>query len=405
MCSAEADLFAPLKLRRLTLPNRLIRSATFEGMADADGVPDVDELGRLYAALAEGGVGTIVTGFCFVSRQGRAMQTGQAGMDRDALIEPWSRIVRKVREASPETRIILQLAHTGRQTRSAATGEPVVGPSRVRCSYHGGRVTPLSDAQIKKIIHDFAQAALRASEAGFDGVQIHAAHGYLIHQFLSPHTNRRKDRWGERNRFLLEVLEETSRVCGVNYPILLKLSHADDAGLTLAYAISTARRAQGFVDAIEISYGTMEQALNIFRGGCPIDLILRVNPRYRRIPGFIQKLWKRFRLPRHLAKLKPFEEAYNLEAARAIGAEIDVPIIPVGGFRTLERIRETIRHPDTPALALCRPFIREPDLVRRIRAGEWTESACTNCNACAVYCDTDQPLACHSKGVLELVWH
>lgn len=126
MCSANTDFFAPLALKRLTLPNRFVRSATFEGMADAQGVPDVNAFARLYGTLAEGGAGTIITGFCFVSRQGRAMQPGQAGMDRDALIEPWSRVIQSVRDANPRTRICAQLAHTGRQTRATATGEPVV---------------------------------------------------------------------------------------------------------------------------------------------------------------------------------------------------------------------------------------------------------------------------------------
>ena len=129
--------------------------------------------------------------------------------------------------------------------------------------------------------------------------------GYLIHQFLSPHTNRRKDRWGRAK----PVSDRNTRrdVAGVRSE-LPRPAEAQPCGrrrLTLSHALETAGRVQNFVDAIEVSYGTMEKALNIFRGGCPIDLILRVNPRYGRIPSFIQKLWKRFFLPRHLAGLKP----------------------------------------------------------------------------------------------------
>lgn len=356
------------------------------------------DLGNLYGELARGGVGAIITGFAYPSRAGRAMHPGQCGIDTDDKIAPWRRIVERVRATAPETKLILQISHAGRQTRSAATGQPVVGASSRRCSYFRQSVQALDDDGIRRIINEYALAARRAREAGFDGVQVHAAHGYLVHQFLSRWTNTRHDHWAEPTAFLEEITRAIRRECGDDYPVLVKLSAADDRtpGLRLEDTIRTVKRLEEHaVDAVEISYGTMEYALNIIRGALPIQVAFKENPLFNRIPAPVQRLWKFCCFPAYRRQFIPFNEDYNVPAAVQIAEETSLPVIPVGGIRTLESMLACLTTHDLPAVSLCRPLVCEPDLVEKIRAGAWERSACTNCNLCTMHCDGSQPLRCH----------
>jgi len=386
-------VFEPLKLNTTVFPNRFFRSATFENMADADGTP-LEILGDLYNNLARNGVGTIITGFCYISKQGRAMHPYQTGMDDDNKTAAWQKIVSRAKAANPDTRLVMQLAHAGRQTMRAMTGEEVVGAGGKRCTYFKQSARALRDHEIESIIRAFAAAAKRARKAGFDGVQIHAAHGYLIHQFLSIHTNRRKDKWGnDKTLFLRKVLEVVRNECGADFPILLKISHSDDRDLATGDAIETLKSVERLVDAVEVSYGTMEYALNIFRGDCPIDVALRVNPLFNKIPGVFRKIWKKFFLGKYLRAFMPFSENYNLEGALQIKEAVDMPVIVVGGIRNFADVEQTIQALD--GVALCRPLIAEPDLVLRIKQGERWVSRCTNCNMCAINCDSKNHLRCY----------
>ncbi|HEY3378018.1 MAG TPA: NADH:flavin oxidoreductase [Armatimonadota bacterium] len=399
MIVSPHSLFTPLALRHLTLPNRFVRSATYEGWGDAQGMPR-PELAEVYRALAQGGVGTIVTGFAFVTQQGRAMQPGQCGIDTDAQIAPWAHIVARVRDLGLPTKLLLQIAHTGRQTLRRVTGLPVVGASSRRCSYFQQPVHTLTDAEIRAIIRAFALAAWRAQQAGFDGVQVHAAHGYLLHQFLTPWTNRRKDRWAEPTLLLHEVIVAIRQQCGDAFPVLVKLSAGDDTtpGLGIEQALHTVKCLEALdVAAVEVSYGTMEYALNIMRGQLPLDVALQVNPLYNRYPAFVRRAWKAYCFPAYQAKLIPYEEAYNVPAALQLKQHTTLPIIPVGGLRTLATMTACVTTHGLDAVALCRPLICEPDLPAQINAGGFVRSRCTNCNLCTIYCDSRQPLRCYQR--------
>lgn len=392
-------LFTELKLRHLTLPNRIIRSASYEGWGDERGVPR-QELGDMYSDLARGGVGTIITGFAFTSQAGRAMHPGQCGIDSDEKIAPWQRIVESTRQANPNTRLIMQIAHNGRQTLSRITGQPVVGASSRACTYFRQRVKALGDSEILGIIQEFADAAYRAKQAGFDAVQIHAAHGYLIHQFLSPWTNTRTDRWADRPLFLEMVISAVRSKCGDEFPIFVKLSASDDnsPGVSVDDTIETVKRLEKLeIDAAEISYGTMEYALNIIRGAVPIDAVMKVNPMFSRIPTWIKGLWKKHCAPAYVRRYIPFEPNYNLQATSRIHSETNLPIIAVGGIRSLESMVRIVGEMGIDAVSLCRPLICEPDMPQQILAGEFSESQCSNCNMCSVYCDSRIPLRCYRK--------
>ena len=389
------DVFEPLKLNNTVFPNRFFRSATLENMADADGNP-LEILDDLYRVLAKNDVGTIITGFCYISRQGRAMHPFQAGMDEDGKIAPWQRVVSRAKASNPDVRLIMQLAHTGRQTLRTATGAEVVGAGGKKCTYFKQSVRALEGLEILNIIRDFAAAAERARKAGFDGVQVHAAHGYLIHQFLSSHTNNRKDGWGrDKPLFLRKILEAVRNECGRDFPILLKISHGDDRGLTIGDTVETLKSVESLIDAVEVSYGTMEYALNIFRGDCPVDAVLRVNPLFSGIPEFLGKIWKMLLLKKYLGALMPFSENYNLDAAIQIKTSVNIPVIVVGGIRNFAAVELIMQTLD--GVALCRPLIAEPDLVSRIKLERKWTSRCSNCNLCAVNCDGKNRLKCYKE--------
>lgn len=370
--------------------NKIIRSATIENMADENGVVNIKKLGNLYNNIS---ARTIITGFTYVSENGRAMQKFQTGMVNDKQKNAWAKLVNKVKTNNPDKKLIIQLAHTGRQT----TRPNAVGASNKKCSYFRNKVKALTETEIKPIIDDFAKSAKMSKEAGFDGVQIHAAHGYLIHQFLSPYTNTRKDKYKDGTLFLIEILKAIRMTCGEDFPLWVKISWADDKGLTLNHTIKILKRIENFVDNIEISYGTMEYALNIIRGNCPTNLVFEVNPLFNKYPKFIKSLAKKVLESKYLKIFKPFGKNYNLEAALEIKKHIKTPITVVGGIRELKDI-EDILNSGIDMVSMCRPFICEPDLINKIENSEWQKSACTNCNLCTIYCDSENSVKCYRRG-------
>jgi len=251
-------LFSPLKVGTAEIPNRFVRSATHEFLAGKDG--RMTERHRdLYRALAEGGVGLIITGHAYVNRAGIA-SPGQTAADDDRLIE----LFRPVPEAVHGTpsKIFLQIAHAGRQTKERLTGGVPLAPSAVPDPV--SKVTPreMTEGEIHGLVRDFIQAARRAAAAGFDGVQIHAAHGYLLSGFLSPHTNRRTDAWGgsteNRARVVVEILAGIRAELGRKFPVIMKINASDflPSGLEPEEAIAVARRLEPLgLDGVEVSGG------------------------------------------------------------------------------------------------------------------------------------------------------
>lgn len=399
MSVTTEKLLTPLVLRHLTLPNRFVRSATYEGWGDTQGFPQ-PELANVYLPLAHGGVGTIITGFTFITQQGRAMQPGQCGIDGDEKIARWANIVARVRAGGATSKLIMQIAHVGRQTLRSVTGLPVVGASTRKCSYFHQPVHTLYATEIREIIRAFAQAAYRAKQAGFDGVQVHAAHGYLLHQFLSPWTNRRKDKWAEPTLLLQEVIVAIRQQCGDDFPVLVKLSAGEDTnpGIEMDDVLRTVNCLERLdIDAVEVSYGTMEYALNVIRGEIPLEVAMKVNPLYNRYPEFVRYLWKVCCFPAYHARLLAFAVAYNVPAALHIKQHTSIPVIPVGGIRTLASMQACVGALGLDAVALCRPLIRQPDLPAQIATGNFTCSSCNNCNLCTINCDSRQPLRCYQE--------
>ncbi|MFC2076037.1 NADH:flavin oxidoreductase [candidate division KSB1 bacterium] len=346
---AKENLFSPIRYGRLTVPNRFVRSATNDRTA-ADGGRPGERTEILFRELARGDIGLIITGHAYVHPSGIA-GFDQWGIHRDDPVPAYRRVVDVVH--SEGGRVMMQLAHAGRQSRAKWVKRTPMAPSAVHEPVYGIDPAPMSEADIETIIEAFVLAAVRARVAGFDGVQLHAAHGYLISQFLSPHTNRRDDSWGGdfdgRFRFLQEIYSRIRKELGDDYPILVKMNSTDGlpGGLDLDDAVQIAARLdRAGIDGIEVSGGMAEAGEFTAR-----------------------------------RDLNPEAEAYFLPAGARIKAEVNCPVISVGGHREYKRMNEAVEEGRTDAVALSRPFIREPDLVRLFRAGQ-ERAACISCNGC-----------------------
>jgi 2,4-dienoyl-CoA reductase-like NADH-dependent reductase (Old Yellow Enzyme family) len=387
------EVFAAASLAGLTFKNRIIRAATHEGLGDNRGLPDA-RLSQRYVRLAEGGVGGIITGYAGVHPAGRTWPN-MLMIDSYESVAAWRQVTAAVKPYGVP--LILQLAHGGALTDPAVTGSPGKAPSRHR--YKTGRTAEaLTDIEIEAIIAAFVRAIARAELAGFDGVEIHAAHGYLLSAFLSPLLNRRQDRWGgssgNRCRIIGEIIGRARETVG-KYPILVKISAYDDArgGMQLNESIRLARLLQqASCDAVEVSCGNDEWFCTVRSPQLPLAAILALQPELRQASWLKRQLAKLV-IPRLFNTYEAIED-YNVAAAAEIKANLDIPVIVVGGIRKYSTIAAIIGQGQADLVAMCRPFIIEPDIVNKMQAGQQPVSRCLNCNYCLIGV-THSPLRCY----------
>jgi 2,4-dienoyl-CoA reductase-like NADH-dependent reductase (Old Yellow Enzyme family) len=395
-------LFEKTSIKSMDLKNRLVRSATVERMGDDNGFP-ADGLFRLYERLAKGGVGLIISGMTYVSSDGKTFPTGAIGIDRDEAIAPFRALTDHVHNLGTGVKMAVQIAHGGRQTTRAAAGVQPIAPSAVkdRSSF----VTPraMNEDDIERVIEAFAQAALRVKKGGFDAVQIHGAHGYLINEFLNPYTNRRTDRWGgsidNRMRFLAEIYSRTRRLVGEDFPILIKISAYDHMvkhgkkGMSLEEASHMAEEMDGMgFDGIEVSCGIAEDGMSSLRGELPVDLMIDDLGTFKN-NAVMRFVFRHFGTK--IMKVDPFTENFNRTAARLIKEKVKVPVFAVGGIIRPSTMEEIIQSGDADYISLSRSLVFSPIFPRKIQEGSRDPSGCIHCNFCLFYLGLG-PLKCYN---------
>jgi 2,4-dienoyl-CoA reductase-like NADH-dependent reductase (Old Yellow Enzyme family) len=345
------ELFESTKIRELELANRFIRSATWEGMAAEDG-GCTPRLINLMTQLAEAQVGLIITSYAYIRRDGQNAP-GQMGIHKDELIQGLKKMAEAVHEKGGK--IIPQIVHAGFFANPKITKQRPIAPSAIQ----GLAKTPrreMTYQDVQEIIKAFGLAARRAKEANFDGVQIHAAHGYLLNEFLSPFFNHRTDMYGgkieNRARVLMEALQSVKEAGGSDFPVLIKMNCNDflDGGFSLEESIEVGiMLAENGIDAIELSGGTM-------------------------LPGK--------KSPAQKGINTEAKEAYFLKAAKAFRKRVDIPLILVGGIRSYGVAEAIIRDGIADYVAMSRPLIREPGLIARWKAGDLRKATCISDNKC-----------------------
>lgn len=370
---APVDLFEPFSIGGLELKNRFVRSATWDNTADNSGAV-TDKSVAIYSELSKGGIGLIVTGFAFIAPLGKALPR-QYGVHNDAMIPGLHRLVRATHRGG--SKIALQIVHAGINsayffkkgmiTLAVSGKQDGLRPGMLPLISRKQKINiphrEMTDEEIESIISDFASAAVRAREAGFDAVQLHGAHGYLMSQFLSPLFNVRTDRWGgsaeNRRRFHLELVHRVRKAIGDDFPLLIKFGVQDDeeGGLSLNEGLETAQQmVVNGIDAIEISGG--------IGGASPIA-----------------------------RKSEPEKVPYR-ERAAAVKRVVTVPVMVVQGIRSLEMAKNIIESGDADLISMSRPFIQEPELIARWQKGETWPSQCISCHRC--HSENEEPVQCRS---------
>jgi 2,4-dienoyl-CoA reductase-like NADH-dependent reductase (Old Yellow Enzyme family) len=398
-------LFTEKSIGSLKLSNRMIRAASHEGLADERGRP-TDRQFRFYEGFVKGGIGCIITGYAGILQSGKSALNHMTMIDAEELIPAHRELTRKIHAAGGK--IILQIAHCGRQTWSGDTGAYLVAPSAVQCNFYREIPNAITEQEIQTVIAAFGKSAGFAREAGYDGVEVHGAHGYLLSTFLSKHANKRTDQWGgsyeNRFRIVKETLIQVRKTVGRDFPVLIKLNTWEKAkqGIKPEECVQFAKRVEesGCCDAIELSCGTNEGGFTMARGKFPAGAILDNMRPYSEFNRFMKFTVRNIFAP--VAKIfqPKFVEGYNLETASRVKQAVSLPIITVGGMRSKSVMEQAIDAGKTDFVSMARPLILEPDLPHKFKTGTSEKALCDNCNDCVVSVDT-QPIQCFNRKLIQ----
>lgn len=377
--SIDSPIFTPVQIGPVTLRNRVIRSAAFENMAY--GNSPSQELKDYHVAVSRGGVGMTTLAYASVSRSGLSFD-GQLWM-REEIVPQLKEITDAIHAQGAKASV--QLGHCGNMTHRATCACTPVGASGGINLYSPTIVRRLREDEIENLAEDFARAVNLARQAGFDCVEIHAGHGYLISQFLSPYTNHRRDRFGgsleNRMRFMQMVIRRVMEAAGQDMGVLVKMNMHDGfkGGMQRQECLEVARELERLgVHALVLSAGFVSKApMEVMRGAMPIRTLAHyMDMRHFWWLKAMLHLFGRMMIP-----TVPYKDAYFLEDARQFRQAVSLPLVYVGGMVSRESI-ETVLGEGFEAVQMARALIRDTDFVNKLRSGEASCSLCRHSNYC-----------------------
>lgn len=388
MMDKDSILCKPMTVGKFTVKGRVFKTATSETRASEDGFV-TDELLDFYEPIARAGTPLIVTGNLYVNEEGKSTyrMCGADNMDKVDGLKRWADLVHDHKGL-----IFGQINHCGRQVLAKAMGlESAISASDISEKIMGTKPRAMTVDEVKQVIEAYVTSAQVCEAAGFDGVQIHAGHGYLINQFLTPYTNRRTDKYGgsfiKRMRILLEIFWGIKE--RTNLAIIMKINGADylpgRKGLTNNQLVDvTSIMADQGLDAVEITVGHYESGFPMMRGSFgPFFKGLSQEGVGDQLPWLRRLGLKLFRHPIALAfdMLWPAQEGFNLKYARAFKQRLFIPVICVGGFLTREKMEEAINLNICDAVSVARAMIADPYLYEHVTTNTQGPQ-CNFCNAC-----------------------
>jgi len=387
----DSPCFSPVSLGDLTLRNRLVRSGCFEGMSPGGQV--TDRLIEHHRKVAAGGVGMTTLSYCSVSHDGRAF--GHELWMRPEIVPGLQRLTAAVHAEGAAASI--QLGHCGFFASPSVIERRPLGASRKLCLFRMSFCTEMTLDDIAEKTEDFVAAGLLARAAGFDAIEVHAGHGYLLSQFLSPWTNRRRDAFGgsleNRCRFPSEVIRRLRAALGPGFPILVKMNIYDGmrGGLEVEEAVRVARsfEAAGATALVPSCGFTASTPLLMLRGGRPVKEMVRAQQSFPYKIGLACFGWL-------MVRRYQFEPLFLREGARQVRDAVRIPVGYIGGALSLEHMDSLIRE-GFAFVQLGRPLIRDPRFVSKLQSAEIEASDCDHCNRCIASMSADG-VACFLDG-------
>jgi 2,4-dienoyl-CoA reductase-like NADH-dependent reductase (Old Yellow Enzyme family) len=379
----SSAFFTPGKLGPLVLRNRSIRAAAFEGMSRHNGV--TSELIDYHRAVAAGEVGMTTVAYASVNKSGLSFPH-QMWL-RPEIIPDLKRLTEAIKKEGAAASI--QIGHCGNMASQKLTGLKPLAPSGGINWYGPTFPRTMKKVDIRQTVDDFRTAAGICAEAGFDAVEVHAGHGYLISQFLSPYTNRRKDEYGgsfeNRSRFLREVLTAVKETLPAHMALIVKMNCWDGfkEGITREEGLKTAEIIEACgAHAIVVSGGFVSRSpMFVLRGSMPIKTMAH----------FIKDPFKKFFVSlfgHKLIKTVPFKEGYFMEESSAIKSRVKIPIILVGGMNSMKTI-DSAMEKGFEFIGIARALIQNTNYVKELKSGKIDRTACTVCNYCVAKMYTD----------------
>ena len=374
--SNDSLLFIPATIGPLTLRNRTIRSAAFEGMAEH--YSPSEKLYQYHTSVAAGGIGMTTLAYASVSRSGLSFES-QLWM-RPEIIPGLRRITDSIHSHGAAASI--QLGHCGNMTHISTAGQIPIGASTGFNLYSPTIVRGMSRKEIAEVAKDFGRAVKTAREAGFDAVEIHAGHGYRISQFLSPYTNRRRDEYGgsldNRMRFMRECMNEVMTAAGSDMAVIVKTNMYDGfkGGIEIPEALTIAKELEKCgAHALVLSAGFVSRApMVVMRGAMPLQTMTH----------YMHPWWLKYGVKavgKYMIKSEPFKECYFLDDALKFRAELKLPLIYVGGIVSREGIEKVLGQ-GFQFVQMGRALINEPDFVNRMRDENRQRCGCDHVNYC-----------------------